>query len=147
VLLGGLRCAYEFVYRDGQRGEMSASMGEIFPQLTGIYSTSEKGQFYLELKNLAAQYPNFKTLPTFPQANFLTKTRPPLPLDWVVNRETNGDNTLILKDLQENKPALFIEKKYADKIPSDPELSLTRDLLRTGTIVDETLHFWVVQLE
>jgi hypothetical protein len=147
LLLAVFRYAYEFVYRDGQRGEMVTPMGEVFPQLTGIYSTSEKGQFYLELKNLAAEYPNFKTLPAFPQANFLTKTRPPLPLDWVVNRETNGDNTLILKNLQENKPTLFIEKKYADKIPNDPELSLTRDLLRTGTIVDETPHFWVVQLE
>jgi hypothetical protein len=147
MLLAVFRLGYEFVYRDGRRSEMNAPMGAGFPQLSGIYSTLEKSQLYLELKNLAAHYPNFKTLPAFPQANFLTKTRPPLPLDWVVRRETNGDNTLILKNLRENQPVLFIEKKYAEQIQTDPELSLTRELLQKGAILEETPHFWVVKAE
>jgi hypothetical protein len=145
ILLVVFRFGYEFVYRDGRRSDMNTHLGLVFPALGGIYSTSEKGQLYLELKNLAARYPNFKTLPAFPQANFLTKTLPPLPLDWVVNRETNGDNTLILKNTAEQKPVLFIEKTAAEKSRTDPELSLTRDFLRTGTILDETAHFLVIQ--
>lgn len=145
LLLAVFRLGYEFVYRDGRRSEMTEHLGQIFPQLGGIYSTPEKSRLYLGLKNLAARYPNFKALPAFPQANFLAKTRPPLPLDWVVKRETNGDNTLILKNLKENEPILFIEKKYASNIQTDPELSLTRELLRSGTILDETPHFWVVK--
>lgn len=145
ILLAVFRLGYEFVYRDGRRSEMRANLGEIFPQLGGIYSTSAKAQFYSDLKNLAARYPNFKTLPAFPQANFLTKTRPPLPLDWVVKRETNEDNTLIFKSLRENQPILFIEKKYASKIQTDSEMTLTRDLLNSGTVLDETLNFWVVK--
>ena len=145
VLLAVFRLGCEFVYRDGRRSDMDVPLGPVFPALDGIYSTSEKGLLYLDLKNLAVRYPNFKTLPAFPQANFLTKTSPPLPLDWVVNRETNGDNSLILKNLKENQPVLFIEKSWLGKIQTDPELSLTRDFLRTGKILDETPHFLVIQ--
>lgn len=145
VLLAVCRFGYEFVYRDGRRSDMNTHLGSIFPALGGIYSTSEKSRLYLDLKNLAARYPNFKTLPAFPQANFLTKTYPPIPLDWVVRRETNGDNALILKNMEERKPVLFIEKSVMEKIQSDPELSLTLDFLRTGEILDETAYFLVVQ--
>lgn len=146
-LLALFRLSYEFVYRDGRRSEMNAHLGDVFPQLSGIYSTPEKEKLYLDLKNLAARYPNFKTLPAFPQANFLTKTPPPFPLDWVVNRETNGDNTLILKNLKESRTVLFIEKTWLGKIPADPELTLTRDLLRSGTVLDEAPHFLIVKPE
>lgn len=145
MLLLVFRFGYEYVYRDGRRSQMNTHLGQVFPALGGIYSTHEKGQLYLDLKNLAARYPNFKTLPAFPQTNFLTKTPPPLPLDWVVNRETNGDNALILKNIEEKKPVLFVEKAAIEKSRTDPELSFTRDFLRSGTILDETAHFLVIQ--
>ena len=144
MLLLTFRLGYEFVYRDGRRSEMATPLGNIFPKLDGLYSTPETGQLYLDLKNLASRYPNFKTLPAFPQANFLTGTRPPLPLDWVVNRETNGDNMLILKNLEENRPVLFIEKRWLEQIKTDPELRLTRELSQSGTILDETPYFLVI---
>jgi len=144
-LLITFRIAHEFVYRDGRRSEMHVSMGSIFPQLSGIYSDQETADLYLDLKRLAAKYgPNFKTLPAFPQANYLTKTPPPFPLDWVVNRETNGDNTLIFKDLKEKRPVIFIQKSFRDKIESDPELDVTRLLFQRDKVVEETPHFWVV---
>ncbi|MBP6812056.1 MAG: hypothetical protein KA138_11080 [Saprospiraceae bacterium] len=144
-LLFTFRIAHEFVYRDGRRSEMDVHMGSIFPQLSGIYSDQETADLYLDLKKLATKYgPNFKTLPAFPQANYLTKTTPPFPLDWVVNRETNGDNTLIFKDLQEKKPVIFIQKYFRDKIESDPELEVTRLLFQRDKVVEETPHFWVV---
>ena len=145
ALLAVFRCGYEFVYRDGQRRAMKTHLGEVFPALQGIYSTAEKGQLYLDLKKLAAQYPCFKTLPAIPQANFLTRTYPPLPLDWVVNRETNGDNALILKAIEKNKPVLLVEKTWAEKCETDPELTLTLGVLRKGIILGESPHFWVVQ--
>jgi len=150
VMLIGLlltfRIAHEFVYRDGRRSEMNESMGAIFPQLSGIYSDRETADLYRDLKRLAAQYgPNIKTLPAFPQANYLTKTLPPFPLDWVVNRETNGDNTLIVKNLQEKKPIIFIQKSFREKMESDLELEVTRLLFQRDKVVEETPHFWVVK--
>lgn len=148
AVLAGLlilfRLSNEYIYRDGPRSEMSVRLGKIFPQLGGVCSDSTTAVLYFDLKNLADRYPNFKTLPAFSQANFLTKTPPPLPLDWVVRREINDDNTLILKTLQENRPMLFIEKSWLTQIETDPEMDLTRELIRTGKKIDETQYFWVV---
>jgi len=124
---------------------MTEPMGAIFSQLSGIYSDRETADLYRDLKQLSEQYgPNFKILPAFPQANFLTNTPPPLPLDWVVNRETNGDNNLIYKKLKEKKPVIFIQKSFQAKIETDPELKVTRQILKQGSIAQETPNFWVV---
>lgn len=145
ALLLAFRAGYEFVYRDGRRSEMHEPMGAIFLQLSGIYSDRETAALYRDLKALSERYgPNFKTLPAFPQANFLAHSPPPLPLDWVVNRETNGDNSLVINNLRQKSPILFIQKSFREKIDSDPELEITRRLLKSGTIVEETPHFWVV---
>lgn len=145
LLLLVFRLGYEYVYRDGPRSAMHTPLGPIFPALQGIYASPEKADLYQDLKNLAARYPNFKTLPTLPQASFLTGTYPPLPLDWVVNRETNGDNDGVIRSLEQNRPFLFIEKSWLERIPGDSELSLTRDLMRQATILDESAHFLVIK--
>lgn len=148
LLLGIARFSYEFVYRDGLRSEMTTNMGTVFPKLQGIYSSPEKAALYRDLQNLVQRYgPNFTVLPAFPQAHFLTGTAPPLPLDWVVKREMNESNQLVVNSLREKKPVLFIEKKFAEKINSDPELELTRHALETGKILEETPHFWIVRYE
>ncbi len=145
ALLLSFRVGHEFVYRDGRRNEMQESMGAIFPPLSGIYSDAGTAELYRDLKQLAEHYgPNFKTLPAFPQANFLAKTHPPLPLDWVVNRETNGDNTMIIKNLNEKQPVIFVQKSFQDKIDQDPELEVTRQIMQRGKIIEETDHFWVI---
>jgi hypothetical protein len=145
VLLVVFRWGYEFVYRDGRRSEMDTPMSRVFPQMSGIYSNSESGQLYLELRTLAIRYPNFTVLPSFTQANYLTKTFPPLPLDWVVRREMNGDSTYVLRALQQYHPVLLFEKKHMNQMASDPEMALVRTMFHSGTVIDETQYFWVVQ--
>lgn len=145
ALLLVFRWGYEFVYRDGRRSEMNTAMGLIFPRLSGIYSSGESGRLYLELRNLATRYPNFTVLPSFTQANYLTKTFPPLPLDWVVRREMNGDSTYVLRALQQFHPVLIFEKKYMNQMESDPEMALVRAMFHSGAVIDETQYFWVVQ--
>ncbi|MDX1913202.1 MAG: hypothetical protein SFV22_17035 [Saprospiraceae bacterium] len=148
LLLFAFRIGHEFVYRDGRRSEMKTHMGDIFPSLTGIYSDAASGALYRDLQQLAARYgPVFKTLPAFPQANFLTGTRPPLPLDWVVNRETNGDNTLIMREIAEQHPVIFIQKSFQEKIATDPELEITRRVLEQGRVLEETPFFTVITLK
>jgi len=154
LLLLTFRCAAEFIYRDGRRSEMTVSTGAVFPQLGGIYSDAETAALYRDMKDLSARYgPNFTTLPAFPYSNFLTKTFPPLPLDWVVKREIGGFEHLLIRDLEARHPVIFVEKKYAKasnfypKAPnllSDPELNFTRSMLDKGKIMEETPYFWVI---
>ncbi|MCC7244467.1 MAG: hypothetical protein IT269_02215 [Saprospiraceae bacterium] len=146
-LLLTFRVGYEFVYRDGRRSEMTYHLGGIFPSLTGIYSNAETAGLYQDLKQLSLKYgPNFKTLPSFPQASFLTKTYPPLPLDWVVNRETNRDNSLIYKIVEIKNPVFFIEKSYEKNGMNQPELSFTQACLNNGQLLEETAYFKVIRM-
>jgi hypothetical protein len=145
LLLLAFRVGYSFVYRDGKRCEMNHDLGRIFPALQGIYSDDETAEKYMALKTLAERYPNFAVLPAFPQANFLSQTFPPLPLNWVVNRETNGNNDLVEEAIRQKKPVLLIQKNFLEKIPVDPELTLTRYYMEKGNLLEETQHFLVIQ--
>jgi hypothetical protein len=145
VLLGVFRYAYSFVYRDGPRSQMTESMGQIFPSLSGIYSDKETAELYLDLKKLVAKYgANFKTLPSFSQASFLCHSYPPLQLDWVVKRENNGLDQVLYQQLVLKKPVLLIEKHYGQQLETDPEMLFARTCLYKGKILEETPHFWVV---
>lgn len=146
LLIG--RCSYEYVYRDGKRSEMTVHLGAIFPKLQGIYSSPGTAALYAELDSLSRQYQhNFVVLPSFPQAHFLTGACSPLPLDWVVKREMNGDNSLIVNSLQNKKLFLFVEKSAAEKIRTDPEMEPTRNLIQRGTAMGETTHFQIMRYE
>lgn len=147
-LLGLFYGAAQFVYRDGWKGNMDAHLGAVFPKLTGIYSDSTTLALYQDLKELAVRYgPVFATVPAFPQSNFLTNTRPPLPLDWKVRRETGGQEADLQRTLQETHPVLFIEKIYEPALAAgEPELLFLRKCLQEGQIVAETPHFIVVKM-
>lgn len=147
VLLAVFRYGYEFVYRDGRRDDMQADMGQIFPAMQGIRSDTASALLYADLNRLAARYgPVFKTLPSFSQASYLTRTRPPLPLDWVVGREVNRDYSLIISQMEQNHPVFFVEKSYGrPRILADPELAFTREVLTGGLLLEESPFFWVIQ--
>ena len=126
---------------------MHENMGVVFPALSGIYSNRETFELYRDLKTLAQRYgPWIKTLPAFPQANFLTQTAPPLPLDWVVEREMQAGRDQVGRVLEERKPVLLIEKRYLQALRTDPELALARRYFKQGRVVKETAFFWVVVL-
>jgi hypothetical protein len=148
LLLAVARFSYEFVYRDGKRSEMTEHLGAVFPQLRGIYSTPETAGLYKDMQELSRRYgPDFAVLPAFPQAHFLTGTCSPLPLDWVVRRETNGNNDLIMSNLETARPVLFIQKSFLEKIETDPELALTKQLMERGSFLEETPFFRVVRYQ
>lgn len=144
ILLGVARYGYEFVYRDGRRSEMRVSMGAIFPTLSGIYSTAEKAGLYTELRRLRQKFgQNYVVLPAFPQAHFLTGDCSPIPLDWVVKRETNGDSTMIINSLEKQHPFIFIEKAFLKNIPADPEMEHVRQIMDQSAFVEESTFFMV----
>jgi len=145
ALLALFRWGYEWVYRDGPRSAMTEHLGAIFPRLSGIYSSPETAALYRDLADLTRRYgPTVKTLPAFPQANFLTGTRPPLPLDWVVEREMGAGRALVEAELSCVRPVFFIEKSQIEYVENNPEAALVRRLLENGKRLEETPFFWVL---
>ncbi|MCC6412713.1 MAG: hypothetical protein IT270_13700 [Saprospiraceae bacterium] len=147
LLLGLFRYGYEFVYRDGQRSNMDRHMGEVFPRLNGIYSDEETWDRYNELKVLAEKWSRFKTLPAFPQAHWITDTRPGFPLDWVVKREMGAMEPWVREQALQTGNIYFIEKSWLDRIALEPELALTREIVENGARLEEGRYFWVFKYE
>lgn len=148
ALLGLFRWGYEWVYRDGPRAAMTEHLGDIFPALGGIRSSPETAALYRDLADLARRYgPNCTVLPAFPQANFLTRTAPPLPLDWVVAREMGAFGPAVRAAMLEARPCFFLEKNGSARFSADPELALVQWVWENGRTVEETARFRVVVLE
>jgi hypothetical protein len=101
---------------------------------------------YRDLAALNAQYgPHCTVLPAFPQANYLCGTYPPLPLDWVVRRETGGQDVYLAETAYIGNPVFLVEKAYGDRLLTDPEFAFTRRIIEECRRVSETAHFIVYQ--
>lgn len=137
--------AQQFIYRDGKRNEMTKPMGAIFHQLSGIYSDNETFNRYMELKTLASGYPNFKTIPAFLPANYLTRTKPPLAIDWLIDEEINEAKPLIVNSFIQAEPILFLEKVYLPGLYSARHLTLVQALIQDAKKIEETPNFIVLQ--
>lgn len=145
ALLALFRWGYEWVYRDGPRAAMTEHLGGIFPKLSGIYSSPETAALYRDLADLTRRYgPDVKTLPAFPQANFLTGTRPPLPLDWVVEREMGTGRAKVEAEVAHTPIIFLMEKTFAGQLQNDPEMGLANSIFKSGSVVEETPFFWVL---
>ncbi len=139
--------AYRFVYRDGPRSNMTVHLGAIFPRLTGIYSSPETAGLYRDLAMLHQRYGDrFAVLPAFPQANYLCDSRPLLPLDWVVQRETGGRQNLLEEVALRENPYFLVEKSWRYRLDTDPELAFTRQIVQRATLIDSSDHFTVYRL-
>ncbi len=145
TLLLVFRLGYSFVYRNGPRTAMTEHLGDVFPRLTGIFSSPETLSRYQNLRTLAGRYgPGFKTLPTFPAANYLAETKPPLPLDWVVAREMGAGKKLVQSVVQREAHIYFVETEQLHRIERESEYQLTSTILRNGQVLEKTKWFWVV---
>jgi hypothetical protein len=139
--------AYQNIYRDGKRAEMTQHLGDIFPSLKGIYSDFETSEKYCELKELSSKYgQNTQVMPAFPQAKFLLKNPPILPLDWTIKVETANDGR-ILGILDECSTTIFFEKSYSEEIEESEAIYLTKIALDKRQLVEETTHFKVYTCE
>jgi hypothetical protein len=133
--------AYQFIYRDGNRAEMTQHLGEIFPKLNGIYTDQNTADKYCELHELYQKYGgNIQVLPAFPNAKFLMNEKPILNLDWVIKVETGGNNH-VLDVLEHKKTFVLFEKSYENEIDENESLDLTKEVLRKRTMIEETIHF------
>jgi hypothetical protein len=144
LLVFGL--SHQYVYRDGARTQMSAHLGDIFPALRGIWSTPQKAALYADLQALGRRYgPHIAVLPAFPQADMLLSQRPLLGIDWVVTREMGGQEQRVLRDLTAPGVVVLLERSWAARIATDPELALIRRLLEHSTPIAETPFFTAYQ--
>lgn len=137
--------AHRFVYRDGNRSELTQPMEKVFPRLTGIYSDTATYHRYQELKVLATRYPNFKTVPAFPSAHYLTQTQPPVSIDWLIDEEIGEAKPMVIQSFTQHQPILFVERVYLPGLYTAPRLRLVQELLSQSEELERTPNFIVLR--
>lgn len=144
LLLLTFSFGYQQVYRDGNRTNLYVSLSSISPKLTGIRSSAATNKKYEALLKWSHRYECFSVLPAFPQAHYLTGTVNPLPLDWLIRVEYNGQKDLILERLQQlDDCVLLIEKSYTPN-PNQPQKFEIIDWVKSNwRLIDEDEDFWV----
>jgi hypothetical protein len=118
LLWGGL-VVYSFAncfpYQSKPIWRCTHQMGDLFPKASHIWCDNRSWDVYSELRELVDRYgPNFKTLPNVPLANYLTSTKPPIPLDWVSDYELPGEWRDIALDLDRSGATVFVRKELME---------------------------------
>ncbi len=86
-------------------------LGDLFPKASHIWCDERSWQTYSELAELVKKYgKNFKTLPNIPLANYLTNTKPPIPLDWVADYELPGEWRDVALQLNKSGAVVFLRR-------------------------------------
>lgn len=99
------------LYEKSKRKEIVYSMDKIYPKLIYIYGDKKTYLEYQELKLLITKYKsNFTVLPGSTLIHFLSDTKNPIGIDWVLNAEVNNQEEKILNILERKDIAVFVLK-------------------------------------
>ncbi|MEO1627363.1 MAG: hypothetical protein AAFV25_19585, partial [Bacteroidota bacterium] len=131
LLLLVFRFAYHYVYRDGVRTEMSCQLESVFPKLKGVRSSEATCDKYRSLAKWHQRYGDcYSVLPSFPLAHYLTDSQNPLPLDWVIRPEYNGQASYWQQVLDEfdKSCVLLLERSYEEDQLQTAKFEITQQV-------------------
>lgn len=156
LLLGLLmfRAGYEYPYvfpvRDMPRASLTYDAGQVFPKASGVYVDKEMFETLRELKELRARYgPNYKVLPGFPHAYFLTGDPPAFPSEWLLDWQIAGQFDRVYQTLLDKDTTVFMLRDQMDTVQADgyarAGYTVPQMVRRRWRIVDETPHFVIMR--
>ena len=94
-----------------KKSDLTYKMEDIYPKLKYIYGDKETYDEYQELKSLILRYgENFTVLPDVTLIHYLSNTKNPIGVDWVMNAEINNQDDKIIKMLESKSIIVFLKK-------------------------------------
>lgn len=104
------------LYSSSKKSDLVYKMDNIYPKLKFIYGDKQIYSEYMELKLLISKYENkFTVFPAATLIHFLSGTKNPIGIDWVLNAEVNNQDKKILYELESNNIAVFVLKRWKQK--------------------------------
>lgn len=146
------RVGYEYPYtfpdRSMPRSSLTYHAGEIFPKATGVYVDKHMYTTLYELRSLRAKYgPNYRVLPSFPHATYLTGDKPVFPSEWTMDWQILGHIDSVYQGLCDKKTTVFMLKDQMDATQADgyarTRYTLHHRVRQHWRILEETSQFVV----
>lgn len=156
LLLGLLmfRTGYEYPYvfpaREMPRAGLTYDAGQVFSKASGVYVDKEMFDTLRELKDLRARYgPNYRVLPGFPHAYYLTDDPPAFPSEWLLDWQIANQFDKVYQELLDRDVTVFMLREQMDAIQADgyarAGYTVPQMVRRRWRIVEETPRFVVMR--
>lgn len=157
ALLLGLvmfRVGYEYPYTFPQRvmprSTLTYDAGDIFPKASGVMVDKEIYETLAELKALRAKYgPNYRVLPGFPHAYFLTDDKPAFPSEWLLDWQIVNQFDEVYQQLVDRNLTVFMlrDQMFTEQADGYKRAGYTvpQMVRKRWRVVEETPHYVVMR--
>ncbi len=146
----GYEYPYVFPQRPMPRADLIHNAGQVFKKADGVYVDAKMLGTMRDLRELRAKYgTNYRTLPGFPMAYYLTGDKPAFISEWLLDWQINARVEHVYNLLVENDLIVFFEKDQLDVVMPDAyeraRYSVPQMVRKNWKIVDETEYFVVMR--
>lgn len=156
LLLGLImfRVGYEYPYtfpeRSMPRASLTLDAGDIFPKASGVMVDRQIYETLAELKSLRAKYgANYRVLPGFPHAYYLTDDKPAFPSEWLLDWQIVNKFDEVYQQLLDRDVTVFMlrDQMYTEQADGYKRAGYTvpQMVRKRWRVVEETRHFVVMR--
>ena len=146
----GYEYPYTFPIRPLTRAELSYNAGDIFPKASGVMVDRQIYETLMDLRDLRAIYgPNYRVLPGFPHAYYLTNDKPAFPSEWLLDWQIINKFDEVYQMLLDRDVTVFMlrDQMYTEQADGYKRAGYTvpQMVRKRWRVVDETRHFVVMR--
>ena len=139
-------------YREHPYAELTVDLGEVFPKLSGIYSTRFTRDRFADLKQVIDTEANAGALPfvvlrDYPAIHYLTGTQNPIGADWLLAQEVRPFGAQLISQLDGAAPVAILDRTLATQVraigaTSSPRSCAASPWQRFGGITHHIATSW-----